>query len=132
MLIFLGRWPGWALLGAIPLLVCQGLIGLAFGVLAGTLNVFFRDVGKATDVILQFWFWLTPIVYPISIVPDGVRDWFVWNPMFHLVSGYQRIVLTQASPQWDSVVGVGVFAVLTGLIAWVTFRGLSGDLLDEL
>jgi lipopolysaccharide transport system permease protein len=131
-LLLLDRWPGWSLLAALPLLACQALLGLALGVLTGTLNVFYRDVGQAVGVILQFWFWLTPIVYPLEVVPVQLRGWFVWNPMSHLVSGYQGIVLGHATPEWGAVAAVAVCAVLLGFAAWQVFRGLSRDLVDEL
>jgi len=57
--------PGWAALALIPLLALQLLFTLGLGIFLGTLNVFFRDVGQLTGVVLQFWFWLTPIVYTL-------------------------------------------------------------------
>ena len=47
---------------------------LGLGLLLATLNVFFRDIGHATGIVLQFAFWFTPIVYPLSIVPEWARD----------------------------------------------------------
>jgi len=131
-LLLLGRWPGWPLLGALPLLACQALLGLGVGVLTGTLNVFYRDVGHAVNIILQFWFWLTPIVYPLEVVPAQLRGGFAWNPMLHLVSGYQGIVLGHAQPDWRAVTAVAVGAAFLGFAAWQVFRGLSPDLVDEL
>ena len=48
---------------------------IGLGMVLGVLNVFFRDVGQLFGVVLQFWFWLTPIVYPVTIVgpPSGER-----------------------------------------------------------
>lgn len=131
-LLVLGRWPGWSLVAAVPLLACQAALGLGLGILTGTLNVFYRDVGQAVSVILQFWFWLTPIVYPFETVPEALRGWFVWNPMLHLVSGYQGIVLGHGMPEWRAVLAVGALAAFLGLAAWAVFRALSPDLVDEL
>jgi lipopolysaccharide transport system permease protein len=131
-LALLGWWPGSMLLAALPLLALQSLLALSLGVLTGTLNVFFRDIGQATPVVLQIWFWLTPIVYPSSILPDAVRDWITWNPMHAVTVGYQRIVIESAMPAWESTAPAAVAAVVLGLLAWGVFRGLSSDLVDEL
>jgi lipopolysaccharide transport system permease protein len=132
LLLVLGRWPGNALLAAVPLLAVQSLLGLGLGVFFGTLNVFYRDVGQAMAVLLQFWFWLTPIVYPVSIVPDVLEPWFAWNPMLHVVSGYQRIVLLGARPEWDALWIVALVALAVAGTAWGVFRKLSPDLVDDL
>jgi lipopolysaccharide transport system permease protein len=131
-LLLTDRWPGWVLLTAIPLIAVQAVLGLGIGVLSGTLNVFFRDVSQAMHVILQFWFWLTPIVYPISILPERIRDLLVWNPFFPIAVGYQQIVLARAAPAWTSLLPVALGAVLLAGISWAVFRALSRDLVDEL
>src|SRR4029453_13980196 len=67
-LLVSGRWPGWVLVALAPALSLQQNLAVGLGLALGVTNVFFRDVGQAVGVALQFWFWLTPIVYPISTV----------------------------------------------------------------
>ena len=132
MLIVVGRWPGIILVEALPLLVCQVLLAVGLGLLTGTINVFFRDVGEAVAVFLQFGFWLTPIVYPLAIVPEALRSVLVWNPMLHIIGGYQGLLLEGTAPNWQVV---GLIAILSGALcvaAWGVFRALSPDLVDEL
>ena len=69
----------------IPLLVVQVLFALGLGVTLGVVNVFFRDVGQLSGLLLQFWFWATPIVYSTSILPEWVRPWMNLNPMYHFI-----------------------------------------------
>ena len=66
-------------------------------------NVFFRDVSQAVGVALQFWFWLTPIVYPLDAVPSGVRSFIAWNPLFPLVRAYQGIIVDHRWPAWSEL-----------------------------
>jgi lipopolysaccharide transport system permease protein len=54
------------LLALIPLLLVQVIFAAGLGMILGILNVFFRDVGQMFGICLQFWFWLTPIVYPVD------------------------------------------------------------------
>jgi lipopolysaccharide transport system permease protein len=127
-----GRFPGWAILALIPLLALQQALALGLGVLLGVLNVFFRDVGQFAAVLLQFWFWLTPIVYSAAVLPERARAWLAWNPLTALVESYQHVLLTGGWPAWAAlrwhVLGV---AVLCGL-AGVAFHRLQGDMVDEL
>lgn len=131
-LAVLGKWPGAILFGAIPLIVLQSLIAIALGVLSGTINVFFRDVGQVTPMALQLWFWSTPIVYPASILPERVHEVFSWNPLYAVVVGYQRIVIERAPPVWGELVSAAVLAVVLAILAWAVFRALSADIVDEL
>ncbi len=132
VLALIGEWPGMLLFAALPLLLLQTAIGLGIGILTGTVNVFFRDVAHVMNVILQFWFWLTPIVYPVSIAPEGLRRLFEWNPMFHIITGYQRITIEHVLPVWVNLVPVAAFAGALLLASFAVFRALSPDLVDEL
>jgi len=131
-LAVLGWWPGAMLLAAIPLVALQSLLAIALGVLLGTLNVFFRDIGQATPVILQIWFWLTPIVYPVSILPDAIRGVLAWNPLYPIALGYQRIVIERELPGFEALVPVAIAVALLCALAWSVFRALSSDIVDEL
>lgn len=132
VLAALGRWPGMPLVAALPLLAIWGALAFGLAILCATLNVFYRDVGYAVGVALQFWFWLTPIVYPASIVPEDVRVAFAWNPLLPIVAGLQRIVLEGAWPLWDGVPMAAAAAGAFVAIGWATFRALASDVLDEL
>ncbi|MDX2167835.1 MAG: ABC transporter permease [Deltaproteobacteria bacterium] len=128
----LGRFPGWAVLALLPLLALQQAFALGLGVLLGVLNVFFRDVGQLVGVLLQFWFWLTPIVYSPAVLPERARDWLAWNPLTALVGAYQDILLTGAWPAWSTFGWhVVLVAVVCGLAVFA-FSRLEGELVDEL
>lgn len=131
-LVLAGRWPG-AVVAAVPvLLVLEAAFGLGLGVFLGTMNVFFRDIGQLFGIILQFWFWLTPIVYPLSIVPEWLQRYMVWNPMLPLISGYQAIFLYQRWPSWQQLISIAVMSATALLLGWGIFRKLSGEMVDEL
>lgn len=102
------------------------------GILLGSVNVFFRDVGQFLNVILQFWFWFTPIVYPVTILPGPARKLMVFNPLAPLVEAYQNIIIYHQWPQWSHF-GWHVFGVI--LVLWLgffVFNRLSGEMVDEL
>ena len=76
-----------AVLGFVPLLLLQQSFALGAGVALGVVNVFFRDVAHAIAVLLQFWFWFTPIVYPLGQLEGRVRFLITLNPMTNLDAG---------------------------------------------
>ncbi len=131
-LVLLGRFPGVVLLGMLPLLVVVALLGLGLAVLVGTLNVFFRDVGSVVSVLMQFWFWLTPIVYPLEIVPAVVRPLLMLNPMTAIMAGQQRIAVEGQWPELMAIWPALLLSLVTAGLGWAAFKALDADLLDEL
>jgi lipopolysaccharide transport system permease protein len=134
-LIFLGitnRFPGWSILGYIPLLVIQQLFVLGLGLSLGILNVFFRDIGQIIGITLQFWFWFTPIVYPITVLSERVRNIIELNPMTSFTVAYQRVILHNSWPQLTSFWFHIISTIAVWLLGYLLFHKLSGDIMDEL
>lgn len=126
------NFPGWVILAVIPVLAVQILFSIGLGILLGVLNVFFRDVGQFTGILLQFWFWLTPIVYPASILPDSIRPVIEANPMLPLIASYQGIFVQGAWPDWSSLLPSALLAMALCLVALRLFRKRAGEMVDEL
>src|SRR3546814_126684 len=72
-LVISGNFPGLAYVALLPVLLIMVIFAIGLGITLGVLNVFFRDVGQFFGIVLQFWFWLTLIVYHPSIFPAGVQ-----------------------------------------------------------
>lgn len=135
LLIFLllsGEWPGWTLAGVLPLLVLQQGIAVGLGVALGTLNVYFRDSAQAMSVVLQFWFWLTPVVYPQDILSPFALSVLRVNPMYWVVTGYQILVFSRTWPPWTLFVWPAGAAAGCLLLGWVVYRRLGREMVDEL
>src|SRR5690606_8386169 len=111
-LLLSSNFPGWVILGVIPVLLIQILFSLGLGICLGVLNVFFRDVGHLTGVVLQFWFWFTPIVYPISVLPEQLQSLIQLNPMAQLVAAYQGIFVHGQWPAWHDLWPTALLALL--------------------
>lgn len=131
-LLISDNFPGWPFLAIFPVLMVQVLFAIGLGIILGVLNVFFRDVGQFFAIFLQFWFWFTPVVYPLSILPEGVRDMMIWNPMAPLVLAYQEILVNQHWPQWQSLLPITVIAIVLCLLGVQLFRKHAGEMVDEL
>lgn len=130
---FTGNLPGWALLGMLPVLLVQVALSVGLGIIVGVLNVFFRDVGQFFGIFLQFWFWLTPIVYPPSVLPENMRALLLgWNPMAPIIAAYQGIFVARQWPDWPSLVMPAVVALALCLLGLHLFRRRAGEMVDEL
>jgi lipopolysaccharide transport system permease protein len=132
LLVVTGRFPGWSILALVPLLAIQQAIATGLGVALGTLNVFFRDVGSIMGVVMNLWFWATPIVYHPDTLPAWAQPVLAWNPLSAVYRGYHRAVLEGGWPEWGTLLYPLLVAAAALLLARVTFRALSGDLVDEL
>jgi lipopolysaccharide transport system permease protein len=117
------------LLVAVPL---QLALTLGLGLLLAAANVFFRDVAQVLGLVLSAWFYLTPIVYPLSLVPEWVLPLVLFNPLTALVELYRQALLggTLELPP-----GTGSLAVLAVVVlgsgAWL-FRRLAPSFVDEI
>ena len=131
-LIISGNFPGLAYLAVVPLLAILTAFAIGLGITVGVLNVFFRDVGQFFGIFLQFWFWLTPIVYPASILPLKAQHFMQYNPIAPLIAGFQTVLVTGQYPLWDSLTYPCVFALLLCLLGMHLFRKHAGDMVDEL
>lgn len=131
-LLISGNFPGLVYLALIPVLAILVLFAIGLGISLGVLNVFFRDIGQFFGIIIQFWFWLTPIVYPITILPEPVRALMSYNPMANLINAFQTILVNGHWPIWQSLLPVSIIAVILCFIGMRLFRKHVGEMVDEL
>ena len=88
----------WNILWLIPLTLLSILAALAVGLWLSALNVQYRDIQQMVPFLLQIWMYATPIVYPITIIPEGtIRYLYSLNPMVGVVQGF-RWALFGGSP----------------------------------
>lgn len=111
---------------------------LGLGLLLAAVNVFLRDTEHIVEVGLLAWFFLTPIFYAMSIVPNAVflgfdiHRWvFTLNPMATLVTNYRYAFMWGFFPIRHTLVTVVIAIGLLG-IAWWVFRRLSARFAEEL
>lgn len=84
-----------AILVILPFLaVIQACFTLALAFLTSTISVYFRDMVHLVQILISFWIFLTPILYPVTMLPDWARKAMYINPIYPLVSIYQSVLLT--------------------------------------
>ncbi|MBB3225876.1 lipopolysaccharide transport system permease protein [Luteibacter sp. Sphag1AF] len=127
-----GHPPTWALLW-LPLLVAVNVaFSLGLGLLLGVLNVFVRDVGQIMAVVLQLWFWVTPIVYTAGILGNGFRSIIALNPMYYIVTGFQDVMLYGKAPQLMPLLWTALGSVVLLGLSFIVFRRAAPEMVDVL
>jgi lipopolysaccharide transport system permease protein len=87
---------GWAYMPVI--LLTQVLLATGLGLAGAALNVFYRDIRHIITLGLQIWFYASPIIYPVSAVPERFRPFYYLNPMAGVIEAYRAVLLQQELP----------------------------------
>lgn len=128
----LGHSPNMQMLWLLPLTLAIVALGVGIGLVIGVLNVFLRDIGQVVPIILQIWFWFTPIVYSVNIIPDYLKGTVDINPMYPIVSAYHNVMVYKIAPDLQQVGIVFLIAVGLMLIGLFLFRRASAEMVDSL
>lgn len=128
----LGHIPGWQVIWIIPLTAAIVALGVGIGLVLGVMNVFVRDVGQVVPIVIQALFWFTPIVYPIEIVPDGLRRVIEYNPMVPIVSAYHDVLVFGNEPEVQQVAITAAVAIGLMLLGLFMFRRAAPEMVDAL
>ena len=110
----------------------QQILAFGLGLLSATLTVFLRDLKEVVGIILQLWFWFTPIVYVSSILPDFVKNILVFNPAFIITESYHRIFVFDGYPVITSMILLTAIAHFILFASYALFRILEKDVRDFL
>ena len=131
-LVLTGNFPGLPFIALVPVLLIHIAFAVGLGITLGVLNVFFRDVGQFFNIVLQFWFWLTPIVYPSNVLPERLQSVINFNPLARLARAYQTILVSGGWPVWTSLWPVLLLAICFCALGYRLFRKHAGEMVDEL
>jgi len=124
LLIGLMAWygiaPTWGIL-ALPLFFILAMItALAIGLWLSPLHARYRDVGNTIPFLTQFWMFASPVVYPVSLIPEPWRLIYSLNPMVGVIEGFRWALLGKGSPDFASML-VSIVVVLVLLVGGIVF-----------
>jgi lipopolysaccharide transport system permease protein len=127
-----GAHLSWTVIFAPLVILAVGLFGYAIVLWLAPLNAVYRDIGIVLPFVIQIAMYLSPIVYPATLVPEKIRWLYELNPVAVMVNSMRWAVLGTNAP---SLAGVGVFAVVAVLLFWGgthIFRSMEGNLVDRI
>ncbi len=132
MMIYFGHAPTWTLAWVPLLFLIQFLFTLGLSLPLAALNLFFHDVRYLVGVALTLWFYLTPIIYPVDIVPDRYRILFDLNPLSLFINAYRRVVLMDESPGAERLALGIVIATASFLVGYYLFKKMEPGFADRI
>jgi lipopolysaccharide transport system permease protein len=135
LLVFLlidGHFPITSRYLLLPILVIITIIfSSGVGLLFGALMVVFRDTKNLLSFILLIWMYITPVIFPISIVPEQYRILFYFNPLTSLVDAYRWVFLGQGNLPKISYLSISILAAtIIWLCGAIAFRAMENKIAD--
>ena len=123
--------PNWYLL-LLPLLVLMiAGLGLGFGIIVSSMTTKYRDLTILFTFIVQLWMYATPIVYPMSMVPEGkLRVLIMVNPMTSIIETFKYATLGQGYFSWLALLYSFVFMVVLMVLGVVIFNKVQRSFMD--
>lgn len=109
----------WNVLYVIPIFFVQMVFTVGTALFFSCINVFYRDVKNAISVIVQLWIYATPVIYPMSVVPEKYKLIMLLNPMSGIIEGYRSAVIGGSPP---NPVYLGVSAVISVAVFQFSYR----------
>lgn len=118
----LGAPISWSLLFLPVAIILFAAFALGLGLIVAVANTFYRDCGHLVGVFLQAWYFATPIVYEMSMMPEN-SQWKFWlNPAFPFIQMFQVILRDGHFPQWTPVLAAAGFATVSLGIGYAAFK----------
>jgi len=115
-----------------PVFFSQQVFAISIGLILAVLNVFLRDIREITSIVLQLWFWFTPIVYPLEILPLWVKKLMILNPAYAFIHCYQSLLVLRIPLNWNLLIFYTLIAFFLFLLAKKFLAHLEKDLRDLL
>jgi lipopolysaccharide transport system permease protein len=115
-----GLWPTWNILLVFPLLLLTSGIALALSLWLAPINVRYRDIMHTLPFVIQVWMYATPVVYPLSIVPEKWQALYSLNPMVGIIEGFRAAILGRGHADIGSI-GISVAVVVVVLFGGVLY-----------
>lgn len=123
--------PTWAVvLVPVFILMLAGL-GLGFGIFVSSMTTKYRDLSVLFTFIVQLWMYATPIVYPISMVPEGkLRTLIILNPMTSIIEAFKYATLGQGYFSWGALFYSFAFMTVLLVLGIVIFNKVQRSFMD--
>jgi ABC-2 type transport system permease protein len=103
------------------------MFSLGVGLLISTIGIYFADVVEMYQIVLTAWFYITPIIYPLDILPEGVQAAVQLNPMVHLIGLFRDLVIYGNIPALETWLLCLAISLGTLTAGWLVFTGKSDE-----
>jgi lipopolysaccharide transport system permease protein len=127
IMLFVGHPFHWTWIYLPVPLLALSIFTLGVTFLFATANVYYRDVSHIVQILLQAWFYVTPIIYAIDMVPPQYQWVFRLNPLLYIFNGFRLAVYDGQLPRVQNVIASFACALVALIIGYATFRKHQSD-----
>jgi lipopolysaccharide transport system permease protein len=114
----------------IPVFGLLAAWSLTVSLVLAAVQVRFRDIGVALPVVLQLWMFASPVIYPLSVLPEGWRSWYLLNPMAGIVSSCRDILLRGVAPDPVPLRFALIVTAIALPVAYLFFKRAEATMAD--
>ncbi len=94
-------------------------VGLAW--MLSSMGVFVRDLGELVRLFLTAWMFLTPIMYPMEVIPEKYRGYAMINPIAVIAEGYRALIIKGVLPDWKGLLWIALLGLFMGVMGYIWF-----------
>jgi len=116
----------------IPAVLVEYILALGIGLIVSGLTVYVRDLEHIISIFVMLWQFMTPIMYPVDMIPERFRTVFMLNPMAPVVSTFRDILYYRRAPELSTMMSALVMGVVFLLVGWTLFGKLEKRFAEEL
>ena len=122
--------PGTSLLMLPVLIFLLAMLGLGFGIIISSLTTKYRDLTNLMGFGVQLWMYATPIIYPLSIIPEKYRIFILANPVSSIVIAFKNILIGTSAPDMGALLYSAVFTLFILLTGILVFNKVEKSFMD--
>jgi lipopolysaccharide transport system permease protein len=131
ILLIYGYLPHWSYLVLPVIILLQTVFIFGMSLFLASIHVFFRDLRYILDVLLMAWFWVTPIAYPMSLIPDQYLTLYQLNPMTLFATAYREVLLNGQLPASGHWIALLLGALGSLVLGYLFFLRIKKTLAEE-
>ncbi|MGQ9513370.1 ABC transporter permease [Thermodesulfitimonas sp.] len=120
-----------ALLAFPVILTLQTLLVVALALLVAVATVYFRDLEHITGILMTVWFFLTPVIYPATLIPERFRPFLALNPAAPLIEAYRAIFFYGRWPDWQILAQIAPVLLALFILSLAAFERLQRAVAEE-
>jgi lipopolysaccharide transport system permease protein len=104
------------------LLIVQTMLSIGLVLFGSSIVVFFRDIRFIVPLLIQVWLYATPIIYPVTLVPERFRTVYFLNPMAGIIEGYRSVLISGRAPDVRTLSMAGIISTVTLVGGYLFFK----------
>lgn len=108
-----------------PIWCFQLMFGIGIGWIVSCLNVYIKDLQNVVNLITIFLMMISPIAYTVDMIPEGLRPFLAWNPLYYFITAYQDCLVVGCFPRGNVLMILMIFSVLIFMIGYWFFSKMK-------